>query len=240
MNKLVLVCPDVPAKLEARDPGRAPACRQAGPEWMIRMSNDIEQIKKIREKTGAGMSDIKSALEEAKGNSEKALEILRLKGQAKAAKKADRQTTAGLVEGYVHMGRVGALVELKCETDFVARTEDFKQFAHDVAMQVAAATPQYVKPEDIPAKVVKKERQLYEAELKTNPAVAGKSAEVAKKIVEGKLQNYYEQVCLLNQSSIKEPDKTVLALLTELISKLGENIVISRFERMELGVSDAQ
>lgn len=199
------------------------------------MSGSIENIKKLRAQTGAGMNDAKAALEEAGGDYDKAVDVLRQKGIAKAAKKSEREAKAGLVDSYVHMGRVGALVEINCETDFVAKTPDFKNFVHEIAMQVAAANPLYLNPADVPAEVISKEKQLYKAELKGQK----KPASVIDKIVTGKLEKYYQEVCLLNQPSIKEPDKSVQELLTAAITKLGENIIISRFERFELGVANA-
>ena len=193
------------------------------------MAIAIEDIKKLREQTGAGMMKAKEALEASSGDYDKAVQWLREKGEASAAKKADREARAGLIEGYVHSGRIGVLVEINCETDFVARTEDFKNFARDIAMHVAAANPEYLKPEDIPAEVVEKEREIYRNEVK------GKPAEIIDKIVDGKLGKFYEQVCLMNQAFIKDPDVTVGKLTTDLVAKLGENIVIRRFERLELG-----
>ncbi|MDF2461250.1 MAG: translation elongation factor Ts, partial [Candidatus Saccharibacteria bacterium] len=148
------------------------------------MAISIDDIKKLREQTGAGMMKAKEALESTKGDYDKAVQWLREKGEASAAKKADREARAGLIEGYVHSGRIGVLVEINCETDFVARTEDFKTFARDIAMHVAAANPEYLKPEDVPAEVVEKEREIYRKE------VEGKPAEIIEKIVDGKLNKY--------------------------------------------------
>jgi elongation factor Ts len=195
------------------------------------MAIAIEDIKKLREQTGAGMMKAKEALEASQGDYDKAVQWLREKGEASAAKKADREARAGVIEGYVHSGRIGVLVEINCETDFVARTPDFKEFARDVAMHIAAANPEYLKPEDVPAEVVEKERAIYRKE------VEGKPAEIIEKIVDGKLAKYYEQVCLLNQPFVKDPDVTVGKLTTNLVGKLGENIVIRRYTRMELGAN---
>jgi elongation factor Ts len=195
------------------------------------MAIAIEDIKKLREQTGAGMMKAKEALEASQGDYDKAVQWLREKGEASAAKKADREARAGVIEGYVHSGRIGVLVEINCETDFVARTPDFKEFARDVAMHIAAANPEYLKPEDVPADVVDKERAIYRKE------VEGKPAEIIEKIVDGKLAKYYEQVCLLNQPFVKDPDVTVGKLTTNLVGKLGENIVIRRYTRMELGAN---
>ena len=190
---------------------------------------NVEDIKKLREETGAGMMKAKEALVATKGDHEKAVLWLREKGEATAAKKADREAKAGLIDSYVHSGRIGVLVEVNCETDFVARTDDFKQFVHDVALHVASANPEYLKPEDVPAEVVEREKGVYRKEA------AGKPEAVQEKIVEGKLNKYYEQVCLLNQPFVKDPDVTVAGLTTALVAKLGENIVIRRFVRVELG-----
>jgi elongation factor Ts len=194
---------------------------------------NIEDIKKLRTMTGAGMMDAKNALEEAGDDLEKAIDVLRKKGVAQAAKKADREARNGVIEAYVHSGRIGVLVEVNCETDFVARTDDFKTFAHDVAMHIAAAAPEYVAPADVPESVVEKEKEIYAGE------VQGKPAEIMEKIVSGKLEKYYESVCLLRQPFVKDPDKSIQDLTTELVAKLGENIVIRRFERLELGGMEA-
>lgn len=193
------------------------------------MAISIDDIKKLRDTTGAGMMKAKEALEHADGNMDAAIKYLREKGEATAAKKADREARAGLIESYVHSGRIGVLVEINCETDFVALTPDFKEFSRDIAMHIAAANPEYLNPEAVPAEVVKNEREIYANDT------AGKPAEVAEKIVEGKLAKYYQGVCLVKQPFIKDPDKTIEQLTTELIAKLGENIVIRRFNRIELG-----
>lgn len=194
------------------------------------MAISTQDIKKLRDATGVGMMDAKKALEEAGGDQEKALEVLRKKGQAKAEKRSERSANAGLVEAYVHMNRVGAMVEVNCETDFVARTDDFQQFIKDIAMHVAASNPRYLKPDNIPEAEIDKEKAIYEEELKDKPE------NVRDQIIEGKLNKFYEQVCLYHQPFIKDPEKTIDAYQTELIAKLGENIVISQFKRMELGV----
>jgi elongation factor Ts len=191
----------------------------------------LEDVKKLRNMTGAGMMSAKKALEEADGSIDKAVEILRVAGQASAAKKGDRETKNGLIEGYTHGGRIGVLVEVNCETDFVARTPDFKDFAHDIAMHIAAANPEYVSPADVPESLIEKEKQLYRAEMEEQK----KPAEVVDKIVEGKLQKFYETVCLTRQPFVKDPDQTVEDLTKALVAKLGENIVIRRFARLELG-----
>jgi len=193
---------------------------------------DIELIKKLRATTGAGMTAAKNALVEANGDLDKANEILRKSGAASAAKRAEREARAGLIEAYVHSGRIGVLVEVNCETDFVQRTEDFQNLARELAMQVAAANPEFVSPEDVPADRLASERALYAEEA------AGKPAEIINKIVDGKLDKYYETVCLVRQPFIKDPDKTVGELITEVIAKVGENIVVRRFVRFELGQVD--
>lgn len=195
------------------------------------MAISVEDIKKLREQTGAGMMKAKEALEAANGDFEKAVVYLREKGEATAAKKADREARAGLIESYVHGGRIGVIVEINCETDFVARTEEFKEFARDVAMHIAATNPEYLNSEAVPAEVVEKEKAIYRKE------VEGKPAEILEKIVDGKLAKYYEQVCLIQQPFIKDPDVTVGKLTTNLVAKLGENIVIRRYQRLELGAN---
>jgi elongation factor Ts len=194
---------------------------------------NIEDIKKLRDMTGAGMTKSKEALVEAGGDIDKAIEILRKHGEASAAKRADREAREGIIETYVHSGRIGVVVEINCETEFVARTDDFKAFAHEVAMHIAAASPEYVRPDDVPAAVVAKEREIYAAEMEGQ----NKPAEIIEKILDGKLAKYYESVCLTNQPFIKDPEKSVQNLTTDLITKVGENVVIRRFTRMELGVS---
>jgi elongation factor Ts len=193
------------------------------------MAISVDDIKKLRDQTGAGMMKAKEALEATGGDFDGAVKYLREKGEATAAKKSDREARAGVIESYVHGGRIGVLVEVNCETDFVARTEDFKAFVKDVAMHIAAAGPEYLKPEDVPAEVVESEKGIYRKE------VEGKPAEIIEKIVDGKLAKYYEQVCLVNQPFVKDPDVSIGKLTTDLVAKLGENIVIRRYERMELG-----
>jgi elongation factor Ts len=195
------------------------------------MDVKIEDIKKLRDMTGAGMMDAKKALVEAGGDIEKAIEGLRKAGQATAAKRSDRVAGAGMIESYVHSDRIGVLVEVNCETDFVARTDDFKTFARDVAMHIAASNPEYLNPEAVPENIVAKEREIYAAEVEEQK----KPAEIIAKIVDGKLAKYFETVCLTKQAFIKDPDKSIEQLTTELIAKTGENIVIRRFSRLELG-----
>jgi elongation factor Ts len=189
-------------------------------------------VKVLREKTGAGMMDCKKALVESGGNEEKAIAYLREKGLAKAAKKAGRATSQGVIGSYIHNnGKIGVMVELKCETDFVAKNEKFLAFAKDLAMQVAATSPLCVSPEQVPADLLAKEREIF----KNQAMEEGKPEAIAEKIVEGRLKKYYSEVCLLDQPFIKEDKKTIRDLLNELISVLGENMQIGRFERMVLG-----
>ena len=195
------------------------------------MNVSIEDIKKLREATGAGMMDAKAALTEAKGDFDKAVEIMRLKGMAKASKKADRTASAGVIKSYVHGEKIGVLVEINCETDFVARTDDFKEFASDIAMHIAASNPSYTDRDSVDKAELKKETEIIKKEV----AASGKPAEFANKIVEGKLQKWYQEVCLYNQPFVKDPDKTIEDITKEIIGKLGENIVIKRFSRLELG-----
>ena len=191
-----------------------------------------QMIKELREKTGAGIVDCKKALQEAGGDIEKAVEILRKKGAAKAAKKAERATAEGIVVSYIHAGgKVGALVELNCETDFVARTEDFKALGHEIAMQVAAMAPEYVSREDVPAEIVEKEKEV----LKEQALAEGKPEHIVEKIVEGRLSKFFSEKCLLEQPWIKDDSKTIRDLLTDCITKLGENIKVRRFCRFEVG-----
>ena len=189
-------------------------------------------IKDLREATAAGVLDCKKALEASGGDLEKAKVYLREKGLAAAAKKASRAAEEGLIEAYIHTGgRVGALIELNCETDFVARTEAFEGLAHDLALQVVAARPLYLAPEDIPPDVLEEEKNVYRVQAKET----GKPERIIEKIVEGKLQKYYQEVCLMKQPFIKDDDLTVQDVLTEIIAKLGENIAVRRFVRFELG-----
>ena len=187
-------------------------------------------IAALREKTGAGLLDVKKALDETQGDSEQAETLLRKKGVASAAKKAGRSTSEGLVESYIHVGgKVGVLLEVNCETDFVAKTDEFKQFCRDICLQIAAASPTYVRREDVPEAELTKERDIAAAQ------VVGKPPAAVQKIVEGKLEKYYSQVCLVDQPFVKLPEKTIKDILTEKIAKLGENMQIRRFVRFQLG-----
>lgn len=192
------------------------------------MSHDL--IKELREQTGAGIMDVKDALEEAGGDKDVAVEILRKKGLAKQAKKADRVANEGLIESYIHAGgRIGVLVEVNCETDFVARTDDFKNLVKEIALHIAAANPLYISSEDIPAEVIEKEKEIYKEQAGDKPA------DVVEKMLDGKLQKYLEEVCLLNQPYVKDGDKTIGELLGEATGKMGENIQVRRFARFMLG-----
>ena len=189
-------------------------------------------VKELREKTGAGIMDCKKALAETGGNLEKAVDYLRQKGVASAANKADQVATDGAVGAYVHPGgKIGVLVELNCQTDFVARTTEFQALLKDVAMQIAAANPAYVRREDVPAKEIEKERQIYRGQARES----GKPEKVVEKIVEGKLERFYSEVCLLEQPFIKDPDHKVADIINDAIARLRENIQIRRFTRYHLG-----
>ena len=189
-------------------------------------------VKKLRDLTGAGMMECKAALSEANGDIEAATTILRKRGLASATKKAGRSTNEGLIGSYIHMGgKIGVLVEVNCESDFVARTEDFQTLAKELAMQIAAASPLYVRREDVPADVLDKERAIYKAQMEGS----GKPANVIDKIVEGKLGSYYEQAVLVDQPSIRDPKTTVAQMIAAAIAKLGENITVSRFVRFKVG-----
>ncbi len=191
-----------------------------------------EQVKELRELTGAGMMECKKVLAEVDGDKDKAIELLRERGVVKAAKKAGRIAAEGLVESYIHGdGRIGVLVEVNIETDFAAKNPEFREFVKDVAMQIAAARPEYVRREEVPADVIEKEKEI----MKAQAVAEGKPEAVAEKIVAGRIDKYYGEVCLLEQDFVKDPDKTVQQVLTEKISSIGENITIRRFVRFERG-----
>jgi elongation factor Ts len=196
------------------------------------MAITAEMVKNLREKTGAGMMDCKTALVEMAGDMEKALDFLRKKGLASAAKKASRTASDGSVSSYIHAGgKIGVLIEVNCETDFVARTDDFQSLVKDLAMHVAAANPLFVKREDVPAAVSEREKSVHVDQVRAMK----KPENVIEKIVEGKMDKFYGDICLLEQSFVKDPDVKIQSLLTEKIAKLGENITIKRFVRFELG-----
>jgi elongation factor Ts len=189
-------------------------------------------VKKLREATGAGMMECKAALTEAKGDLEEATTILRKRGLAQATKKAGRTTNEGMVGHYIHMnGKIGVLVEVNCESDFVARTDDFQGVVREIAMHIAAANPQYVRREDVPQDVLDRERDIYRSQMEGQ----NKPQPVIDKIIEGKLNSFYEQVCLLDQPSIRDPKVTIGQLVQQTIARLGENIAVPRFVRFKLG-----
>ena len=196
------------------------------------MAITADMVKQLRDKTGAGMMDCKAALTEAGGDAEKALEILRKKGQATAAKRAGRATKEGVIGHYIHMGgKVGVLVEVNCETDFVARTDDFQALAKEIAMHVAAADPRFVSRDQVPGAELEKEKDIYRGQF----AGSGKPDAVIDKIVEGKLGSFYSQICLLEQPSVRDPNVTIQQMLQAATAKTGENIAVSRFVRFKLG-----
>lgn len=190
-----------------------------------------EMIKDLREKTGAGMLDCKKALTESNGDFERAVSLLRQKGLATAAKKSGRMASEGVIGSYVHMGKIGTMVEINCETDFVARTDAFKELVKDVAMQVAAANPSYLSIEDVPQNVLEQEKEIYHAQITDKPA------QVIEKILEGKIEKFYMENCLLEQIFIKDPEqkKKIKDLIAEAVARVGENIIIRRFVRFQLG-----
>jgi elongation factor Ts len=196
------------------------------------MAGSSQLVKELREKTGAGILDCQRALTENGDNIDKAIDYLRQKGLAAAQKKAGRETNQGLVHAYIHMGgKIGVLIEVNCETDFVARNDEFKAFVNDLALQVAAAKPSYVKREDIPESIVVKERMIYEGQAKE----MGKPPAAWPKIIEGKLEKFYQESCLIEQAFIKDPAVTIKDLLAQKIAKIGENMNIRRFTRYQLG-----
>ena len=189
-------------------------------------------VKELRDRTGCGMMDCKKALVECDGDAEKAIDFLREKGLAKAAKKADRNAKDGRIFSYIHnTGKVGVMVEIDCEIDFVAKTDEFQQLGHDIAMQIAAANPAYVAPEDVPADVLEREKNIYREQL----IAEGKPADRLDKILEGKIRKYYEQTCLLEQEWIRDGDKKINDLVIALIAKMGENMKVRRFSRFSIG-----
>ena len=196
------------------------------------MAATAAQVKELRDKTGAGMMDCKAALEEAGGDVDKAVELLRKKGLAQAAKRAGRVAKDGVIGHYIHMGgKVGVLVEVNCETDFVARTPDFQTLAKEIAMHIAAASPLVVKREDLPTDQLEKEKEIYRAQFTGQ----NKPANVIDKIVEGKIESYYSQVCLMDQPSVRDPNVTIKQMVAAATAKTGENVTISRFVRFKLG-----
>jgi len=197
------------------------------------MNITSQMVKDLRDKTGAGMMDCKKALSENAGDMEKAIDFLRQKGLAVAAKRAGRATSEGVIEAYIHAGgNLGVMVELNCETDFVAKTDAFREFARDVAMHVAAANPVSLSRDDVPADIVERERQIYVQQALDS----GKPANIVEKMVVGKIDRYLSEICLLEQQFVKNPEKSIQDMLTELIGKMGENVSIRRFARFQVGV----
>jgi len=196
------------------------------------MEITAEMVKELRNRTGIGVMECKEALQEASGDIEKAIEILRKKGHARAQEKSTKEVADGIIGSYVHAtNRIGVLIEINCETDFVARNEEFKELVKNLAMQVAASSPQYISPEDVPAEIVEREKEIIKAQLQDSK----KPAEIIEKIVQGKLAKFYEEVCLLDQPYIKDDKMKVRDLVNSHISKFGENIKIRRFVRYEIG-----
>ena len=199
---------------------------------MSTMAITAGEVKKLRDATGAGMMECKAALTEANGDFEAAMTLLRKRGLASAAKKAGRTTSEGLIGHYIHMGgKIGVLVEVNCESDFVARTDKFQELAKEIAMHIAAANPTYVRREDVPADLVAREREIYKDQVKDKPA------QVIDKIVDGKLNSFYQQFCLMEQASVRDPNVTIAQLVQDAIRLLGENITVTRFVRMKVGES---
>ncbi len=189
-------------------------------------------VKNLRERTGAGMMDCKNALSEANGDVEKAIEILREKGLAAAVKKSGRIAAEGIVESYIHMGgRIGVLLEVNCETDFVAKTPEFKSFVHDIAMHIAAANPTYVSEDEVSEADIEKEKAI----LRTQALNEGKPEKIVDKMVEGRILKFKKEICLLEQPFVKDPDKTIRDIVTEQVARIGENISVRRFVRYEMG-----
>ncbi len=202
------------------------------------MSVSLDEIKKLKELTGVGLTDAKKALVEAGGDFDKALEAMRKKGLTKAEKRGEREAREGLIESYVHGNRIGVIVELNCETDFVARTDNFKSLAHELAMQIAAMRPKWVSQDDIPVAGRTRKREELVASAKADPKNASKPAEILDKIIDGQLNKYFSELVLLDQTYWKDDSKTIGTLVKEEMAKLGENIVVRRFARLELGVSE--
>lgn len=189
-------------------------------------------VKELREKTGAGIMDCKEALSECNGDISKAVDFLRKKGLATAAKRASRATTEGIVESYIHMdSKLGVLVEINCETDFVAKNDDFKEFAKNIAMHITATNPVGIRQEDVPKETIDKEKEIYRAQV----LEMGKPEKIVDKIVEGKLKKYFKDNCLMNQAYVRDPNITIEDLLNEMVAKIGENITIKRFARFKIG-----
>jgi len=191
-----------------------------------------QMVKDLRDRTGASFIDCKNVLNDTDGDMDKSVELLKIKGVAKASKKASRVTPEGSITSYIHAGgKIGVLLEINCETDFVARNEEFQKLSREIAMQIAAANPQYINSEDVPDSVIEKEKEVMKAQV----IEEGKKPEIAEKIVEGKIKKFYEEICLLEQAYIREPKTKISDLVQNAIAKIGENIVVRRFERFQLG-----
>ncbi len=195
------------------------------------MAIALEKIQKLREQTAASMNDIKRALDEAKGDEQAALIVLRKQGKVLADKKSSRATTAGVIASYVHGdGRVGVLMELRCETDFVAKTTEFQNLAHDLALHITALKPRYARPEDVPQEVLEAEKEIYRSQV----AVLEKSEDITSHIIEGKVQKFYDDACLMSQRFVKDDGKTIKEIIAETVAKVGENIEVGKFVRFEI------
>ena len=198
-------------------------------------SINAQQVKELRERTGAGFMDCRTALQEAKGDIEQAIQVLRKKGQAAAQKKAQREATEGMVGSYIHAGgKIGVIVEVNCETDFVARTEDFRRLCHEIAMHIAALDPRYIRREDVTPEMLAREREIYAAQARTQ----GKPEEMIERIVNGKMEKFYEENCLYEQHFIKDESVTIGNLIENMVAKVGEKISVSRFVRFKVGEAD--
>ena len=200
------------------------------------MAFTAQDVMTLRDSTGVGVMDCKKALTEADGNMDKAIEILREKGKATAAKKEGRIASQGIVDSYIHMGgKIGVLLEVNCETDFVAKSPQFKEFVHNVAMHIAAANPQYITDAEVPADVVEKEKEITRAQIANDEKMANKPAQIIEKMVEGKIAKFFKDICLMDQMYVRDPSKSIRDLLTESIATIGEKISIRRFVRYEMG-----
>lgn len=195
-----------------------------------------KDVMDLRARTGVGMMDCKKALEASNGNMEKAVEILREKGMASAAKRAGKIASQGIVDSYIHMGgKIGVLIEVNCETDFVARSDAFKELVHNIAMQVAAAKPDYVRADEVPAEVIAKEKEILMAQIKGDPKNANKPAQIVEKMIEGRISKFYKENCLMDQEYVKDGSKTITQLVNEAVGQIGEKITVRRFVRYEMG-----
>lgn len=195
-----------------------------------------KDVMDLRARTGVGMMDCKKALEAANGNMDKAVEILREKGMASAAKRAGKIASQGIVDSYIHMGgKIGVLLEVNCETDFVARSDAFKELVHNIAMQIAAAKPDYVRADEVPAEIIAKEKEILMAQIKADPKNANKPAQIVEKMIEGRISKFYKENCLMDQEYVKDGSKTITQLVNEAVGQIGEKITVRRFVRFEMG-----